>query len=40
MKEHDPASPFLIGHAMPGDIIHEARQTRWFTGHTVMVPFL
>ena len=40
MKDHDPASPFLIGHAMPGDIIHEARQTRWFTGQTVMVPFL
>lgn len=40
MKEHDPASPFLIGHAMPGDIVHEAHQTRWFTGQTVMVPFL
>ncbi|MEE8837083.1 MAG: DUF1848 domain-containing protein [Eubacteriales bacterium] len=40
MAEHDPASPFLIGHAMPGDIIHEAHHSRWFTGQTVMVPFL
>lgn len=26
---HDPASPFLIGHAMPGDRIREAEQESW-----------
>lgn len=26
---HDPASPFLIGHSMPGDRIHEAKQESW-----------
>ena len=26
---HDPASPFLIGHAQEGDRIHEARQESW-----------
>ncbi len=29
MKLHDPDSPFLIGHAMPGDRIHDARQETW-----------
>lgn len=28
-KKHDPNSPFLIGHAMPGDVIHEAEQRSW-----------
>lgn len=32
MQNHDPESPFLIGHSMPGDILHRARQERWFTG--------
>ncbi len=28
-KQHDPESPFLIGHSMPGDVVHEAVQRRW-----------
>jgi hypothetical protein len=36
MQMHDPDSPFLIGHAMPGDIVHEAKQQRWFTGQMLM----
>ena len=26
---HDPESPFLVGNAMPGDRIHQARQESW-----------
>ena len=26
---HDPESPLLIGHTMPGDRIHEAKQESW-----------
>lgn len=29
MKNHDPASPFLLGGYLPGDQIHEARQESW-----------
>jgi len=29
MKHHDPDSPLLTGHIMPGDHIHEARQASW-----------
>ena len=29
MRQHDPASPLLIGHIGPADTIHEARQTSW-----------
>lgn len=36
MHLHDPKSPFLIGHAMPGDIVHDARQQKWFTGQMLM----
>lgn len=32
MRMHDPASPFLIGGARPGDIMHEAKQIRWRSG--------
>lgn len=32
MKRHDPKSPFLIGGAMPGDIIHVADQKSWIDG--------
>lgn len=32
MALHDPSSPFLIGNSLPGDIVHEAEQERWFTG--------
>ncbi len=29
MKKHDPASPFLVGNAMPDDVVHEAKQKSW-----------
>lgn len=29
MRKHDPKSPFLIGNAMLGDVIHEAKQASW-----------
>lgn len=29
MRTHNPQSPFLLGEAMPGDIIHEASQKSW-----------
>ena len=28
-RRHDPASPFLIGGPMEGDVIHEAAQESW-----------
>lgn len=32
MGKHDPASPFLLGGNMPGDVIHEAKQKSWIDG--------
>jgi hypothetical protein len=32
MKKHDPDSPFLLGHATPQDVIHEAKQKSWRDG--------
>ena len=29
MRQHDPQSPFLIGHSLPGDVIHQAQQKSW-----------
>lgn len=29
MRQHDPFSPFLIGHSLPGDVIHQAKQESW-----------
>lgn len=29
MAAHDPTSPFLIGGALPGDIVHDADQHSW-----------
>ncbi len=29
LHRHDPRSPFLLGHAEPGDVVHEARQESW-----------
>ena len=29
MRAHDPASPLLVGHLRPEDVIHEARQESW-----------
>ena len=32
MRAHDPNSPFLIGNAMPGDVVREAVQRSWISG--------
>lgn len=29
IRRHDPASPFLIGASLPGDVIHQAEQKSW-----------
>lgn len=29
MRKHDPASPFLLGALLSGDVIHEAQQKSW-----------
>ena len=31
-RQHDPASPLLIGHLKPGDRVMDAKQIRWRTG--------
>lgn len=36
--EHDPNSPFLIGHAMPGDVVHDAVQVS-FRDNQLKMPF-
>ena len=38
MKAHDPDSPFLIGNAMPGDVVHEADQRSWISGQMSLFP--
>lgn len=32
MKNHDPSSPFLIGHGTPEDVVHQAEQKSWRDG--------
>lgn len=39
MQRHDPASPFLIGHSEPDDVIHEARQESWIDTQIDMMEF-
>ena len=34
--EHDPKSPFLIGHGRPGDEIREAKQVKYTTGQLLL----
>ena len=36
MLAHDPASPLLIGHPMPDDRIHEAKQESWIDPQIMM----
>ena len=36
MAEHDPQSPMLTGHLMPGDQVHEARQESWIDPQITM----
>jgi hypothetical protein len=38
MKNHDPNSPFLMGGALPGDIIHEAKQQSWIDNQMCFLP--
>ena len=33
MRQHDPASPFLVGNLRPEDKVHEAVQSSWMDGH-------
>ena len=37
---HDPCSPYLIGHAMTGDIIKDARQESWIDRQMNLTDFL
>ena len=36
MQQHDPHSPFLVGHALPGDRIHQADQISWLDNQISM----
>lgn len=36
MRQHDPKSPFLIGHSQPDDQVHEADQKSWRTGQILL----
>lgn len=36
MKRHDPKSPFLIGGLMDGDVVKEAKQTRYASGQLTL----
>jgi len=37
MRKHNPASPFLVGESMPGDVIHQAKQKSWMDGQLSFV---
>lgn len=37
MARHDPESPFLIGHDMPGDRVHQAQQRSWLEDQISML---
>ena len=38
MCRHDPASPLLIGHLMPDDTVHEAKQESWIDPQMTFLP--
>ena len=40
MRKHDPASPFLLGGNMPGDVIHEAQQKSWIDRQMRLTDFV
>ncbi|MBQ8554381.1 MAG: DUF1848 domain-containing protein [Clostridia bacterium] len=40
MAQHDPRSPLLIGHVMPEDRIHEAKQESWRDGQMSLLSLL
>lgn len=40
MARHDPASPLLIGHVEPDDVVREAKQRSWLDGQMTMTGLL
>lgn len=36
MAQHDPTSPLLVGRVLPGDTIHEAKQSPWRNGQLML----
>ena len=40
MRMHDHASPFLVGHSQPGDVIHEAKQESVLVDQIIMAELL
>ena len=40
MAQHDPASPLLIGHVQPGNVIRDAQQTSWRDGQLTLADLL
>ena len=40
MRQHDPTSPFLVGHSRPGDVIHPAKQQSWLVDQVSMFELL
>lgn len=39
-RQHDPKSPLLIGHIMPEDTIHDAKQESWINGQMSLEQWL
>jgi len=37
LRRHDPRSPFLIGHSLPGDKVHQAEQKSWLEDQISML---
>ena len=40
MRQHDPQSPFLLGHSLPGDVIHLAHQESWLEEQLSLFDFI
>lgn len=40
MALHDPASPLLVGHLRPGDVVQEAKQASWLDGQLTLEELL
>lgn len=36
MAQHDPASPLLVGHVQPEDVVQEAKQASWVDGQLTL----
>ena len=37
MRRHDPASPLLIGHLTPDDVVHDAKQESWIDPQLTLI---